>query len=105
MNDKGEKGKALINEAYGILKTYNFQIAGELTPKNAITAIKETNPHGEVRSISFIYEQTRTTLLLTQQSRWHRMFLQKSMISLQSKEVFLYETRTTMTRNIRLRQV
>ena len=55
-------GKALINEAYGILK--QFQIAGELTPKNAITAIKETNPHGEVRLISFLYEQTPYYLII-----------------------------------------
>ena len=55
-------GKALINEAYSILK--QFQIAGELTPKNAITAIKETNPHGEVRLISFLYEQTPYYLII-----------------------------------------
>lgn len=49
-------GKALINEAYGILR--QFEVAGERTSKKALTYIKETNPHGDVRLISFLFEQT-----------------------------------------------
>ncbi len=49
-------GKALIHEAMGILR--QFQVAGELTPKKALSQLKETNPHGAVRLISLLFEQT-----------------------------------------------
>lgn len=49
-------GKALVNEVMGILR--QFEIAGERTQKKALTHLKETNPHGDVRLISVQLEQT-----------------------------------------------